>query len=111
MEYEGKNERKYLTYDRGIGGSLYAHCGETAESVYQNGVENDVDDGAGALENHGLRGPAGGLEQPLAEDLDKNANGEDAADAGIGNAALNGLRHGGLHGEVGPGSEDAKEHE
>ena len=77
----------------------------------QHGVQDDVDDGAGGLDDHGLGGPAGGLEQPLAEHLDKDTHRQQAADAGIGDASLHGLRHGGLHLIVGPNAEAAEKHE
>ena len=110
IQVDAQHRAGALADDRRHGGTGHAHLGHAPPAVDEHGVENDVDDGAGTLEDHGLHGPAGGLEQPLAEDLDENANGEDAADAGIGNAALNGFRHGGLHGVVGPDTEEAEEH-
>ena len=87
-----------------------AHLGHAPPAVDKHRVQNDVDDGAGALEDHGLEGPARSLKQPLAEDLDEHTGCEDAADAGIGNAALHSLGYGGLHLVVRPDPENAEEH-
>ena len=54
-----------LTNDGGHRRAGNAHGRRAEPAVDQNGVENDVDDGSGALGYHGIKGPAGGLQQPL----------------------------------------------
>ena len=75
------------------------------------GSRNDVDNGTGTLGDHGVYRPAGGLKQTFTQDLHKNAQREDTANAGVGNTALHGFCHIGLHFVVGPGTEKAEEHE
>ena len=88
-----------------------AHGGQTEPSVDENGVENDVDDRADGLGNHGMHRPAGGLQQPLAQNGCEAADAEHAADAGVDNAALHGFRVGGLNGKVGTHAEQTEQHE
>ena len=51
------------------------------------------------------------MQQPLAEDLQKGACHKQAADPGIGDAALYGGSHIGLHGVIGADTENAEKHE
>ena len=88
-----------------------AHGGQTEPSVDENGVENDVDDRADGLGDHGMYCPAGGLQQPLAQNGCEAADTEHAADAGVDNAALHGLRVVGLNGKIGAHAEQTEQHE
>ena len=74
-------------------------------------VQDDIQDCTGALGKEGVDRPASGLEQPLSQHLNEQAAAEQAADIHIAGAALDGLRHGGLDGVVGPGAQDAEGHE
>ena len=55
--------------------------------------------------------PAGGLEQPLAQNGRKAAQAEHAADAGVDDAALHGFQVIGLNGKVGTHAEQAEQNE
>ena len=77
----------------------------------ENGVQYNIDDGANALRDHGQHRPPCSLQQTLSQNLDKNTGRKQAADLGIGNAALYRLGHLGLHGKIGSGSENAEQHE
>ena len=87
------------------------HGGQTEPAEDKDRVEQDVEQGAGGLQHHGEHAPAGGLEQPLAEDLGETACGEDAADGKIGAAALDGLCHIRLHFKVRSCAENAEQAE
>ena len=54
----------------------HAHPGCAAQSKDQNGVHDDVDDGAQQLGAHGQTGTAGGLQQPLKAELAENTHGK-----------------------------------
>lgn len=99
-----------LANDRGDGCTGHAHGGDAEFAMDKDGVENNVDDGAGGLGDHGVHRSAGGLKQPLSQNLNEAAHGPDAADLDIGGAAFHRLGYIGLHGEIGPGAEDAEEH-
>ena len=89
-----------------------AHSGD-AQPLHaedEHGVHDDVGDGAGALGDHGVHGTAGGLEQPLEEDGQEGTLGEDAADAGVGDAGLGGGGAGVLHLVVGTDAHEAEDH-
>ena len=87
-----------------------AHGGKPKSAVDEDGIQNDVDHRTGDLGDHGVHRSAGGLKQPLPQNLGKAADGEDAANADVGGAALHGFRHSGLHFKIGPGTEETKEH-
>ncbi len=99
-----------LTDDGGDGGAGGAHGGQTEPAEDEHGIQQNVDDGAGGLSDHALNGAAGGLEQTLSQNLGEGAHSENAADAGVLDAVLHGLRHVGLHLIVGTDAEEAEEH-
>ena len=100
-----------LTDDGGQGCAGDAHCGQTEPAEDQDGVEDDVGNGAHGLGDHGLEGVAAGLQETLEEDLHEDADGADGDDGEIGTSALQGLGDGGLGGEEGTGEEQAEDHE
>ena len=88
-----------------------AHGGNAKPAVDEDGVQNDIHHSAQALGNHGVEGAAGGLEQPLAHNLHKDAQAENAADGSIDDASLHSLLHIGLHLKIRTGAEDAEQQE
>ena len=58
-----------------------------------------------------MEGTAGGLKEPLAQDLNEDTKAKDAANRSIDDAALHGLSHIRLHLEIGTGTENAEKQE
>ena len=110
MEEHGGHGAAELAEHGGGGGAGHAHGGEAQQAEDQDGVHDDVDDGAGHLSDHGQLGPAGGLQQPLKIDGGE-AEGADAdADAQIGDGVLDDGGAAGLGAHKGAGGEHADEH-
>ena len=110
VEVQGQQCAHALADHRCRSGAGHTHLGQPQPSKNQDGVQNNVDNGTSALGNHGVDRPAGGLEQPLAQNLHKDTNGHNAADPGVGNAAFHSFGDGGLHFIVRPDAENTEEH-
>ena len=65
-----------LSNNGGHSSAGHPHPGCAAQSKDQNGVHDDVDDGAQQLGAHGQTGTAGGLQQPLKAELAENTHGK-----------------------------------
>lgn len=101
-----------LTDDGSIGSAPDAHGRAAEEAEDHDGIEDDIDDGADALNEHGDEGLAGALQHPLGGDLHKDADGADADDGKILGAVFR--DDGGntlLHGEVELRAENPKQRE
>ena len=105
VEDQGQDGGHDLPQHRGGGGAGHAHVGEGSQAEDEHRVHDDVDQGPHALGDHGIEGPAGGLEQPLEGDLHKDAHGQAAADAQIGRPVPGDLRRGVLQQEKGLGKD------
>ncbi len=57
--------------------------GQAEQAENQDGVKDDVDDGAHQLRAHGEHGPASGLQQPLKAELAEHADRAAQADGRI----------------------------
>ena len=75
----------------------------------QDGVQNDVDDSAGALDNHKSGRVPGGLEDPLTGKLHTYADGKAAADAQVVDPLPDDLRRAGAGAQVGLTGEQPKQ--
>ena len=100
-----------LADDGGHGGSRHLQPGSPQQAEDEDGVQDDVGQGADELGGHGQVGPAGGLEEPLEHDLEDHAEGAAQADPGVGRAVVHDLVDVGLEGEEGVGEEDAQQGE
>ena len=74
-------------------------------------IQQNIGNGAGSLADHGVHRPAGGLEQPLTQDLDKYAHRQQAADLRVDDAAFHRFRHLGLDPVVGLHPHRTEDHE
>ena len=111
IQRHGEDGGEPLADDGGEGCTGDAHGGQAEPAEDQDGVEDDVGDSAHGLGDHGLEGVAAGLQQPLEEDLNEDADGADGDDGQIDAAALQGLGDGGLGGKEGAGEEQSEDHE
>ena len=73
---QAHDRRHDLSNNGGHSSAGHAHPGCAAQSKDQNGVHDDVDDGAQQLGAHGQTGTAGGLQQPLKAELAENTHGK-----------------------------------
>ena len=105
IEVNRQHHAAALADDGGDGGAPNAH----AQGEDENGVENDVDDGAQALGVHGVHRPPGALQEPLEHHLAKQEEAEAADDLQIFVAHLGDVLHAGLVGEQG-GAEAQAQH-
>ncbi len=74
---------------------------EGAQAEDEHRVHDDVDDGPGALGEHGVEGAPGCLEQPFEHDFQEQPEGQAAADAHIGGAGGDDIGDIGLYGDEG----------
>ncbi|MPM40000.1 hypothetical protein SDC9_86638 [bioreactor metagenome] len=81
----------YLTDDSGNGGAGNLKARKAKQTKDKYGVQNDIDDSADQLGNHGVKGQPGGLEQPGHGDLSEKAEGQHAAPEQIVGAILKNL--------------------
>lgn len=89
MEENGQGEGYKLTKYGGDGGAGHAQAGESQKTKDQNGIQDDIDDGAGSLGDHVIEGLSGGLQQPFKGDLQEDTDAEDSDDLQILRAILN----------------------
>ena len=100
-----------LTDDGGQGGTGHTQGGQTEPAEDQDGVQDEVGDGTGELGHHGQLGPAGGLEEALHGDLDKDTQGGAHADVAVVDAVGDDLCHIGLEPEKGAYQQSAQDGE
>ena len=98
-----------LADDGGQGRPGDAHGGEGSEAENEQGVQDQVDDGAQALREHGVNGFSGGLEQPLKADLKHHAHRGHGNDGEVSVAVGDDLGHVGLEGHESPGEKAAQQ--
>ena len=96
-----------LARDRRHGGAGHLQPGKAEQAENQDGVQNDVDQRARDLGNHGVHRPPCGLEQPLKAELAENADGEAQADPGVVRAVVHDGGNIRLSQEEGPGQQKA----
>ena len=115
VEFQIENDRQGgchpLTDDRCQRRTGDAELGEGTQTENQAGIQDDVDDGAGALGHHGKHGAARGLQQPLRQHLYENTQRQQAADADVLGAEFHGQRRVGHHIKIGAGAYQTKYHE
>ena len=111
VEEDGQAGGQDLPQDGGQGGSRHLHPGEAEQSEDQNGVHDDVDNGAHRLGDHGVEGAAGGLEHPVKGDLYKQPYRQPADDGHVLCAVVHNGLLAGLHLEKEPGAGQADGHE
>ena len=92
VQQNGKDKGHDLADDRRHGGARDLHTRQAEVAEDQDGVENDVDDCAGALRNHGIRSAAGRLQETFKKKFSENAEGRDTDHADVIHAIGNGLR-------------------
>ncbi len=107
IEDDGDNAGNELAEYRSRCGAGNAHGGEAEIAEDQNGIENDVDDGADALGDHGVQGAAGGLQEPLKGDFKELKTAKPHTDGQIDGAAGNNFLDIGLAGHEESGAENA----
>ena len=78
----------HLAQDCGKGRARHAHLRKAEKAEDHDGVEDDIDNGAGRLGDHAVKGPAGGLEQALKGDLEDRAEGQAEADPEVDRSVL-----------------------
>ena len=112
VQHQGSGGSHNLPCHRGNGGAGHLHPGQAEPAEDQDGVQHDVDEGAGKLGAHGQERAAGGLQQPLKAELAENTDGAAQADGGVIHAVVdNHLFSPGLQLKEGPGEEDADQGE
>ena len=111
VEEDGQAGGQDLTQDGGQGGSRHLHPGEAEQSEDQNGVHDDVDNGAHRLGDHGVEGAPGGLEHPVKGDLYEQPYRQAADDGHVLCAVVHNGLLAGLHLEKEPGAGQADGHE
>lgn len=111
VEIDRQNGGHDLSDDGGGGGAGYPHFGEGTDAEDEDRVQNNIDDGAQSLGEHGLDGPSGGLEETLHGDFQEDAEGKGGADGEVDGARLNDDAAVGLEGEVDPGDGKAQHQE
>ena len=107
VKIDGQQAGHDLAEYGGGGSAGHAHI----QQEDADGVEDDIDDRAHALGNHGVDGFARGGEQALHGDLAEHAEGQAAYNGHVVHSVLD---HGfilGLHGEEGAGAENAEQEE
>ena len=103
VEQHRQDGRHGLAQDGGCGSPRHLHAGEGAQAEDEHRVHDDVDDGPGALGDHGVEGAPGGLEQPFEHNFQEQPEGQAAADAHIGGAGGDDIGDIGLYSDEGVG--------
>ena len=103
VEKEGQQSCGHLTHHRGEGGAQHLHTGKEPHTENEQRIQNNIDNGAGGLGNHGIDGFPRGLEQTLQHGLAENGRGTHAEGGEILDAVSIdlGIGAGGLTGEKG----------
>ena len=110
IEDDAQRRRNKLPDDGGVGGTPHAHGGQSQQAEDQDGVKDDIEDGADPLDIHGDEGLASALKHPLGGDFHKDADRTDADDGEILGAVFR--NDGGnalLHREKQPGTEQPEQ--
>ena len=100
-----------LTGHGGHGGARHLQPGEAEQAEDQDGVQDQVDDRANPLNDHGVHRPAGGLDQPLAGDGQEDTDTGPGYDGQVVGAVADDARDVGLDDVVGPGKGQAQDGE
>ena len=90
---QAKNSRRDLPCHRGHSRSRHLHSGKAQQTKDQNGIQNDVDNGAEQLGHHGDPGTARCLKHPLKAELKKDTRRKGQTNGYIIRAVANNLLH------------------
>ena len=112
---QAEQQRQQRSHDlsryRGDGGARHLQPRKAQQPEDQDGVEDQVDDRADGLGDHGVDRAPGGLKQPLERDPEKQPRRHTAADGQILGAVAEDLLHAGLGAIEGPDQRRADSHE
>ena len=92
VEVNAEKRRRALADDGRDRCAGDAEPGESEQTENQNRIQNDIDDGAGGLQNHTVDSAAGRLQKPFVRDLEKQTDRAAAHNLKIGRAV--GADHG-----------------
>ena len=87
-DIDSKQHRQNLTGNGGNRGTGDAHGRQTEPAEDEDGVKDDIADGANQLKDHRIEHIAGRLKGLFQIDFDKAAKGEDGDDGGVFNTHL-----------------------
>ena len=108
VEEHGQKEGHNLTDDGRDCRARDAHARQAEPAENQDGIQNDVDHGAGSLGDHGVGGAAGGLQETLEENLSEDAEGGNRDHPDIAHAVGDGVRLRGQRAHIRFGAENAE---
>ncbi len=109
VQHDSQDGCDNLSANGSNGGAGYAHLWHSQKPEDQDGVQDDVDDGAQPLGQHGVEGSARSLQQLFKGHLQKQPDGADGTDLKIGSAVIDDFRNVCLQAEKDAGENAADE--
>ena len=111
VEAKGHDHSHDLPYNCGDGGAGNLQTGKAKETEDHDRVQDDIDDGAGPLGDHIVKGSSRGLQKTLEGDLQEDPYGKQSDDGHILNAVLQDHRIVCLKGEKEAGAHKSQQRE